>query len=122
MTTHVDEAVHGKVLEVHLSGKLTSEDYTKFVPDTEALIRQHGKIRILALLDDFHGWNAGALWEDIKWDARHSKDVERIAVVGEKKWHRWMVGFCKPFTSAEVRYFEHEQLAEARLWLEAEER
>ncbi|MGB8169591.1 MAG: STAS/SEC14 domain-containing protein [Chthoniobacteraceae bacterium] len=120
MTTHVDEAIHGKVLEVHLSGKLTSEDYAKFVPDAEALIQKHGKIRILAMLDAFHGWNAGALWEDIKWDARHFKHVERIAVVGEKKWHRWMVGFCKPFTSAEVRYFEHDQLAAARLWVEAE--
>jgi hypothetical protein len=120
MMTHVDEAVHGKVLEVHLSGKLSNEDYAKFVPDTEALIHKYRKIRILAILDDFHGWNAGALWEDIKWDAKHSTDVERIAVVGEKKWHRWMVGFCKPFTTAEVRYFEHDQLATARAWVEAE--
>ena len=117
--THVDEAVHGKVLEVHLHGKLTSEDYARFAPETEELIRQHGRIRILAVLDDFHGWNVGALWQDIRWDVRHFRHVERIAVVGEKKWHRWMVGFCKPFTFAEVRYFEHEDLDEARHWTEA---
>jgi hypothetical protein len=62
MTTHVDEVVHGKVLEVRLGGKLTSEDYARFVPAAEALIRQHGKIRILVILEDSHGWNAGALW------------------------------------------------------------
>jgi hypothetical protein len=118
MATHIDEVIHGKVLEVRLSGKLTSDDYGRFVPDTDALIRQYGKIRILVILEDFHGWNAGALWQDIKWDARHFRDVERIAVVGEKKWHRWMVGFCKPFTTAEIRYFEPGQLTEAHRWLE----
>ena len=65
------------------------------MPDSEELIRQHDKIRLLVMLDDFKGWNAGALWEDIKWDARHFNHVERIAVVGEKQWQKWMTGFCK---------------------------
>jgi len=118
MTTHVAEAIHGKVLEVHLTGKLSKEDYSSFVPKSEEMIRTHGKIRILAILEDFHGWEAGALWEDIKWDAHHSSDIERIAIVGEKKWHEWMAGFCKPFTSAQVRYFEHGELSEARIWVD----
>lgn len=120
MTTHVAETIHGKVIEVRLSGKLTGKDYAMFVPDTEALIKRQGKIRVLAILDDFHGWDAAALWEDTKWEARHFSHIERIAVVGEKRWHRWMASFCKPFTSAEVRYFEHDELAAARLWVEAE--
>jgi len=120
MTTHVDEKIYGNVMEVHLSGKLTREDYARFVPDTEELIWQHDKIRLLVMLDDFHGWNAGALWEDIKWNAQHFNHVECIAVVGEKQWHRWMAGFCKPFTTATIRYFEHSQLAEARAWVEGD--
>ena len=35
-----------------------------------------------------HGWDAGALWEDIKFDIKHFADIERLAMVGEKKWHR----------------------------------
>jgi hypothetical protein len=117
MTTHVDEKIYGKVMEIHLNGTLTKEDYARFVPDTEELIRQHDKIRMLVIMDNFHGWNVGALWEDIKWDARHFNHVERIAVVGEAKWQEWMTSFCKPFTTATVRYFEHGQLPEARAWL-----
>jgi hypothetical protein len=117
MTTHVDEKIYGNVMEVHLNGTLTKEDYARFVPDTEALISEHDKIRLLVILDDFHGWDAGALWEDIKWDAKHFNHVERIAIVGETKWEKWMTGFCKPFTTAKVRYFDQGEIVAARSWL-----
>ena len=116
-TAHVDEEVHGKVLEVDLHGKLSRADYEKFVPESESLIRKYGKIRILVTMHDFHGWDAGALWEDIKWNARHFDQIERLAIVGEKTWHKWMTGFCKPFTTAQVRYFTLDQLAAARAWM-----
>jgi hypothetical protein len=119
-TAHVDEEIRGRVLEVDLHGKLRREDYARFVPDTERMIRLHGKIRILLTLHDFLGWDAGALWEDVKWNAQHFKDIERLAVVGEKTWHHWMTGFCKPFTTAEVRYFEPDKLDEARAWIEGD--
>jgi len=116
-TAHVDEQVHGKFLEVDLHGKLSRADYERFVPETEELIRKYGKIRILITMHDFHGWDAAALWEDTKWNARHFNHIERLAIVGEKTWHRLMTGFCRPFTSARVRYFAHEQLDAARAWI-----
>jgi hypothetical protein len=113
------ESADGKVLEVQVSGKLTKDDYAEFVPHVERLIEQHGKIRVLFCLTDFHGWTAGALWEDIKFDWKHFRDIERLAIVGESKWQEGMAAFCKPFTTAEVRYFEHAQLAEARKWIQS---
>jgi len=105
------------VLEVRASGKLTKEFYHDFVPAVEALIDKFGRIRILFFMHDFHGWTAGAMWEDMKFDLKHWKDIERLAIVGESKWERGMATFCKPFTKATVRYFEHAQLDEARKWL-----
>ena len=115
-TAHIDEVVHGRVMEVDLHGKLSREDYERFVPETEAMIREFGKIRMLITMHDFHGWDAGALWEDMKWNARHFSEIERLAVVGENTWHQWMTKFCRPFTSAQVRYFTAEQLEAARAW------
>ena len=54
----------GKILEIHVQRKLTKEDYEMFVPEVERLIAQHGKLRILFDMEDFHGWSAGALWKD----------------------------------------------------------
>jgi hypothetical protein len=65
----------------------------------------------------FHGWDAGGLWEDIKFDVRHYGDIERLAMIGDKKWKNGMASFCKPFTKATIRYFDHAESAEARKWL-----
>jgi hypothetical protein len=107
----------GKVLVVRLSGKLTNDDYKHFVPEVERLIRRYGKIRILVHMHDFHGWTLAALWEDIKFDLRHFSHVERLALVGDRKWEAGMAVFCKPFTTAAIRFFEEEQSDEAWDWI-----
>src|SRR3954465_1992115 len=116
-TPHVDELTYGKILEVDLHGKLNREDFERIGPETEALIERYGKIRILVTMRDFDGWDVGALWEDLKWDAKHFNDVERLAMVGDECWQKWMTSFCKPFTTAEVRYFSFDALEEAHRWL-----
>jgi hypothetical protein len=115
---HLEEKQGGKVLEASVQGKLTKQDYQLLVPEIERLIQQHGKLRILFHMHDFEGWSAGALWEDIKFDARHFRDIERLALVGESKWQEGMAVFCKPFTTAKVRYFDRSEVAEARQWVE----
>ena len=74
---------------------------------------------MLVVMHDFHGWTAGALWEDIKFDAKHFNDIERLALVGDKKWEHDMSIFCRPFTTAKIRYFDILSENEARNWLES---
>lgn len=118
MPIELREESDGKILVVHVSGKLAKADYTQFVPAFERLVLQHGKLRVLFDMTGFHGWDAGALWEDVKFDTRHFADIERIAMVGEKKWQHGMAIFCRPFTTAKVRYFDHAEAAAARAWLD----
>ncbi|REK15850.1 MAG: STAS/SEC14 domain-containing protein [Planctomycetota bacterium] len=113
----LNETAGGKVLEIKLSGKLSKEDYQHFVPKVEELIKQHGKVRILMQMHDFHGWEAAALWEDIKFDVKHFSDIERLAMVGDSKWEAGMAAFCKPFTTAKVQYFDEAKLTEAQAWI-----
>jgi hypothetical protein len=108
----------GKILEAHVSGKLEQSDYEAFGPRVEQLVQQHGKLRILLCMHDFEGWSASGLWEDIKFDVKHFNDVEKVAMVGEKKWEKGMAIVCKPFTTATVRFFERSELDSARQWLE----
>jgi hypothetical protein len=118
MAIELKEERGGKLLEVHVSGKLTTEDYERFIPAVERLIQQHGKIDILFEMSDFHGWEAGAMWEDTKFAFRHFSDLRRLAIVGEKTWQEWMTVVCRPFTKAEIRYFDHGDAGVARAWLE----
>ena len=107
----------GKLLSIQISGKLTKADYVYFTPEFERLVELNGKLRVLFDMTGFHGWEAGALWEDIKFDVKHFADIERLAIVGDKKWERGMASFCKPFTKAKIRYFDHAEALGAGNWL-----
>jgi hypothetical protein len=75
-------------------------------------------LRVLFHMTGFHGWDAGALWEDIKFDVKHFADIERLAMVGDKKWQHSMSMFCKPFTKATIQYFDQDDIAAADRWLD----
>jgi hypothetical protein len=119
MSDQIDVVADKGTLEVRATGKLTKEFYEAFVPVVEEQIKEFGKVRILFVMHDFHGWTAGALWEDLKFDMKHWHDIERLAIVGESKWEKGMAAFCKPFTKATIKYFDESQLEEARTWLGA---
>ena len=71
MPIQLNEENGGKLLAVHVSGKLTAADYEHFVPEFERLVGLHGKLHVLFDMTGFHGWTAGALWEDTKFAMHH---------------------------------------------------
>ena len=108
---------HPGYLEMKVSEKLHRADYEDFLPMIEELIEKHGKLRILLCMRDFHGWDLKALWQDIKFDLKHFDDIELLAAVGDKNWEIWMVAFCQPFTTADVRYFDIGEYEKAKDWI-----
>jgi len=111
------EHMPAKVLGFKMSGKLHDEDYKTFVPLVDDAIAKDGKVRILAQFHDFHGWDARALWDDIKFSTTHCTKIERIALVGEKAWEKGMATVCKPFTMAKIKYFDTGEIEAAKAWL-----
>jgi len=118
MPIQLKEENDGNTVSVFVSGKLVKEDYEHFVPEFDRLAALHGKLRVLFDMTDFHGWTAGALWEDTKFALHHFGSIERLAMVGNSRWEQGMATFCKPFTKAEIKYFDHSAALEARKWLE----
>lgn len=110
-----------KVVGLKLTGRLHDDDYRQFEPTIETILTAQGKVRLFVQFEDFHGWDLHAAWDDLKFGLKHYADFERIAMVGDRKWERWMAGFCKPFTKATVRYFDQPDADAAWKWLEEEE-
>jgi len=119
MAVELLEENGGKILIISVTGKLRREDYKSFVPKVEELFLKFRKIRMVFKMRDFHGWDAGALWEDIKFDIRHFSDIESLAIVGDKKWEKGMSLFCKPFTKARIKYFDLSEIFKAYEWIRA---
>jgi hypothetical protein len=108
---------HDKVLGFKLTGKLHDEDYKMFVPMVDKAIAEHGKTRLLAHLDNFQGWDLHALWDDIKFATTHCTKIERIAIVGDSTWEKYMSMVCKPFTMAKIQYFDAADIGKAWAWV-----
>ena len=117
MPIELKEENGDNILVIRASGTLVKADYGPFVAEFERFLGQHGKLRVLFDISALHGWEPGAAWEDIKFDIKHFADIERLAMVGEKKWQHGLATLWKPFTEATTRYFAHTEVAEAKKWL-----
>ncbi len=53
----IEILTHGsdKLFGMRISGKLLHEDYQQFVPMLEKLIEEHGGVRCLIEMTEFHG-------------------------------------------------------------------
>lgn len=121
MTVHhreieIADSTEDNFIEAKITGKLTEKDYEIVIPELERRIEEYGNLRLLIILENFQGWTAGALWEDIKFDFKHFHDFDKIALVGDRNWEKTATLFLKPFTGAELSYFTMEDLDEARNW------
>ncbi|HLJ94895.1 MAG TPA: STAS/SEC14 domain-containing protein [Gemmataceae bacterium] len=99
----------------HASGKLTHEDYENFRWHVEEMIHEHGSVRVMLELSDFHGWEPRAAWDDIQLGLHYPGKFERCAILGDRSWQGWMVQLAKPFFR--VEYFDRSQRETAWRWL-----
>ena len=106
---------------IRVSGKVHHEDYQKFLPELEELIKENEKISLLIEFDDFHGADMAAFKDDFNFGREHNDDFYKLAVVGDKKWLKWMTLLSKPFIKAEIKYFERSDLQNAWDWLREKE-
>ena len=91
---------------------------TKVVPTVETAVAEEGKVRLFVQFEDFHGWDLHGAWDDLKFGVKHYGDIDRIAIVGDQRWEKWMAQVCcKPFTKATVRYFDKSEVDNAWKWL-----
>ena len=99
-------------------------DYEKIHPLIHNIINTGKKVRWYFEMDDYLISNTASIWEDgiIEVDYKnlkftHSDDIEKIAIVGAKKWEVWMRSIMKPFVKASVKYFDLADKEQAKDWI-----
>lgn len=117
MPIELREENGGRILDVTLIGTLVKEDYGTLLATFQRDVALHGKLRVLLDMTRFHGWDAGGLWEEVKFDLKHLNEMDRLAVIGEKRWQQAIAGFAKAMMPAATRYFDVSETAQARAWI-----
>ncbi|HEX3945892.1 MAG TPA: STAS/SEC14 domain-containing protein [Rhizomicrobium sp.] len=107
------------ILAVEWQGEVTAEDYRSvLIPAALAKIRQHGHLRMLAVLGpSFETITARAMWEDAKLGFGHLSDFSRIAIVTDIPWIRDSVRLFAPLFRNPVRVFSNADQVTAEAWI-----
>lgn len=110
----------GGVLTARIGGVLARPQRAALQAAAIEAIREHGKVRMPVLAEDFEGWQQGDDWGDVPFMA-NDPCIDKLAIVGERHWEALAV----LFTAKMVRRFpiENCQPAEwprAQAWPEAD--
>ena len=112
------------IIATRANDLLGIKDYEKIHPFIHNIINTGKKVRWYFEMDDGSISNSTGFWEDgiieinygnMKFT--HSDDIETIAIVGDKKWEKCMLSIMKPFTKANLRYFELSEKEKAKEWI-----
>jgi len=113
----VDGEQAPRVIRAAVTGQLQESDYRLLTPRINELLERHSSVRMVVQLSDFEGWSAGGVWEDVKLGVHAFASIERLAIIGDKRWEEWMTTLAKPFTLADVRFFEPFDAEKALAWI-----
>jgi hypothetical protein len=98
-------------------GTPAATTYRHLAPALERLLQGRGKVRVLVEMSDFHGWTERPLRPALTGGLTRLADVERLALVGDRRCERAAVAFFRPFTTATIRFFDRAAIHWARAWL-----
>ena len=108
----------GGMVTIRLSGKLTYAEYAEGQKKMGEIIRQQGKMRGLILIENYLGNEKEGDWGDISFQAEYDPFIEKMAVVGDRKWKIGALLFTgKGVRRIPIEYFEPADLAQAKAWL-----
>ena len=76
------------------------------------------KPRVLAIVENFEGFERGADWNDLDFMISHGGEIAKIAIVAEPRWEVQALAFAGAgVRRAPVKFFPPDELAAARAWL-----
>jgi len=106
------------IVTIKVAGKLAQADIARAQQQAIGIIAREGKIRMLIIVENFQGWEKGGDWGDVSFQAEYDSHIERMAVVGEKRWEEMALIFvAKGYREFPIEYFQPADLAKARAWL-----
>jgi hypothetical protein len=107
----------GSVVGYKVVGKVTVEDYQKLDPEVHALVDQYDGVCLLLDLQEFAGEEVKAWLPDFKFGHRFHDKIEKMAIVGDKRWEKWVAAIADPFYAKDAKFFHPEETGKAWAWL-----
>jgi hypothetical protein len=102
-----------------ISGLLKRAELAQAEKTAIATMGSIPRIRFLVLVENFQGWDNKDNWEDVSFQSEYDNQIEKIAIVGEKRWQELAEVFVgKGLRSIDIRYFITSETALAKAWIQ----
>ncbi len=108
---------NGNIIGFKVTGKFTGDEMKAFADRIDSVVAEAGPVQLLVELKDLGGIELDVLWEKAKFAFAHLRDIERMAVVGDRLWEEWWVKMAGALLRAETRYFDEDDIDAAWAWL-----
>lgn len=117
MSAEIVDASEG-VLTIKISEKLRQSELAAAQKTAAETLQKRGGSRLLVLAERFEGWEKGGDWGDLSGRAQLDAQIERLAIVAEKRWEDAALMFAgKGVRHIDIEYFPPTELPKARAWL-----
>ena len=106
------------VCVIRFSGVLKRSEFGEGQDAVALQVDAGERPRILAILENFEGWEKGADWNDLDFQLTRGNEIDKIAIVGDPHWEPQALAFAGAgFRRAPVKFFPTRELDTARAWL-----
>ncbi|MEE8104069.1 MAG: STAS/SEC14 domain-containing protein [Planctomycetota bacterium] len=107
------------IIEFVIEGKATKDELVPLLDATNAVIAEHGKVRMLKQIRGpaLVTIELSAFWENLRWGFKNLKNIERVAGVADQEWIGKITKIVDPLFSAEMCFFPTAEIDAARAWL-----
>ena len=110
-----DSLIHARIRDV-----MRIADQKVLESAAMELIGKGKKVRLIAIMDDFRGWEKSEAWGDVGFMAKHGDDIVKMALVGDEQWKEETFLFVgKGLRSTEIEFFPSSSLKQAEEWVSA---
>lgn len=108
----------GPIVGYKVVGKVTVEDYQKLEPEIQTLVDEYDdNVCVLIDMQEFAGEEIKAWLPDLKFGHRFHDKIDKMAIVGDKRWQKWLTALADPFYADEAKFFHPEETDQAWAWL-----
>jgi hypothetical protein len=103
---------------LRISGVLKQSEFAATQSALADKIDVGTKPRVLAIVENFEGFERGADWNDLGFLLSHSGEIAKVAIVAERRWEVQALAFAGAgVRRAPVKFFPPDELAAGRTWL-----
>lgn len=105
-------------VSIRLKGMLRQGEMKVVQGRALELIEEGKKVRLLAILEDFEGWDKTDDWGDVGFLMEYGDDIIKMALVGDEKWKDDIFLFVgKGLRATEIEFFPPSALDQAKAWV-----